>query len=213
MASWEHPVEEEARRDRQERKQGECIAGVARRGTRARGGLYPSLMRAWNPALSLRNTACPVEDSSPRWSNSHALTRDPRGGQHSPGTRKCSVEEGGPPQTFPETGPPGLSRSRAFTETRFLFPPSPPSAPLPPARVVEKKKRKSSRREHQQNFLIVVCIVPWETREDRRWWRIDHRRQTGSRACDGNFRIDVTGSDASNSAAWQPVADANCRRA
>lgn len=53
--------------------------------------MYPSLMRAWNPALSLRTTVCPVEDSSPRWSNSHALTRDPRGGgRHSPGTRKCS---------------------------------------------------------------------------------------------------------------------------
>lgn len=46
-------------------------------------GLYTSLMRVWNPALSLRTTACPVEDSSPRWSNSHALTRDPGGGRHS----------------------------------------------------------------------------------------------------------------------------------
>jgi len=69
-------------------------------------GLHSSLMRAQNPALSLRTTVCPVEDSSPRWSNSHALTRDPRGGRHSPGTRKCSEEEA------PEEHPSVLSRLR-----------------------------------------------------------------------------------------------------
>lgn len=140
---------EEARRDRQERKQGECIA-VARRGTRARG-LYPSLMRAWNPALSLRNTACPVEDSSPRWSNSHALTRDPRGGQHSPGTRKCSEEEGGP-ANIPygplvcracEPSPRHVSSSLSLSSPSLSW-------------IIDKNRRGGSIAN-----LIMVCIVPW----------------------------------------------------
>lgn len=75
--------------------------GVARWGTRARGCTRRSCAPRTPPC---RFGPRSVLSRTPRrrWSNSHALTRDPRGGRHSPGTRKCSEDArggGGPPRT------------------------------------------------------------------------------------------------------------------
>lgn len=115
-------------------------------------GLYPSLMRAWNPALSLRTTACPVEDSSPRWSNSHALTRDPRGGRHSPGTPLVLVRERRRRRRrwWPRehlSWSPGLCR--AFTATRFL-----------PPRSQEINEIIVIRSRRPVYMCVCVCVLP-----------------------------------------------------
>jgi len=141
-------------------------------GTTEGKGMYPSLMRAWNPALSLRTTACPVEDSSPRWSNSHALTRDPRGGRHLPGTplvlvRKRRRTRRRRPREHLSWSP-GLSRLH---------------------RDIVLSPRSQDQRDHCDPIVAAgVCIVRvFHERIDGDGSIIGTRR--GSRVYDRNFRI------------------------
>lgn len=130
-------------------------------------GLYPSLMRAWNPALSLRTTACPVEDSSPRWSNSHALTRDPRGGRHSPGTPLVLVRER-EEEVEEETPRTSVLVPRSVAPSPSVTHGSPP------------REIAGDRRDHGDPIAaagVYVCVKVCGSRKDRRR-RIDCRVYT-----------------------------------
>lgn len=160
-------------------------------------GLYPSLMRVWNPALSLRTTACPVEDSSARWSNSHALTRDPRGGRHSARNALVLVHE--------------RWRRRWRPREHLSWSPD----PLRLHRDTVLPLRSQNQRDHRDPIatadtcvcvcMCVPCTQEGSTAADRLLER------DGEVAC----ATGISGSRRDRcrcqvSAAWQPVADVSC---